>query len=58
VNVLVHPRRQRRGIGSALVREALRRWPEIDPERQTYTPEGAALANAVLGSPRRGRLTA
>lgn len=49
VNVMVHPRRQRRGIGSALVAEALRRWPEIDPGQQDYTPDGAALVNAILG---------
>jgi len=47
VNTWVHPRRQRRGIGTALLREAMRRW-DLDPYQQTYTPEGAALMNAVL----------
>lgn len=47
VNMWVHPRRLRRGIGTALLREAMRRW-DIDPEQQSYTPEGAALMNSVL----------
>jgi GNAT superfamily N-acetyltransferase len=48
VNVWVRPDRQRRGIGSRLVAEALRRWPEIADGRQDYTPAGLALANAIV----------
>lgn len=47
VNLWVHPRRQRRGIGTALVTEAMRRW-DINPQQQNYTAEGAALMNSVL----------
>ena len=48
VNVRVHPRRQRRGIGSALVREAhARGWP-LDPYRQRYTTAGRHLAERLL----------
>lgn len=48
VNIMVRPNRQRRGIGSLLVREALRRWPAIDLTRQTFTPAGRALAARIL----------
>ena len=47
VNMWVHPRRQRRGIGTKLLVEARRRW-NLDPYQQSYTPEGAALMNSVL----------
>lgn len=46
VNVWVHPRRQRRGIGSALVTEAAKRWP-INFEQQRYTVAGVKLAESV-----------
>jgi GNAT superfamily N-acetyltransferase len=45
VNVWVDPARQRRGIASTLLADAVRRW-KIDFERQEYTAEGAALVNA------------
>jgi GNAT superfamily N-acetyltransferase len=47
-NVLVHPRRQRRGIGLALMREADRRWGPLNLQQQMFTPEGRALAEAFL----------
>lgn len=48
LNVWVHPRRQRRGIGTALLREAERRWGPLNLGQQNYTPEGRALASAFL----------
>lgn len=50
-NVWVHPRRRRRGIGTALVREAVRRW-SIDFAQQQYTEGGRALAESVLDGAR------
>jgi GNAT superfamily N-acetyltransferase len=49
-NVLVHPRRQRRGIGLALMRDADRRWGPLNLHQQMFTPEGRALAEAFLAS--------
>lgn len=46
VNIWVHPRFQRQGIGSALVREAAKRWP-IDFHQQRYTRAGVALLAAL-----------
>lgn len=45
VNVWVHPDYQRRGIGTALVAEAVTRWG-INFDQQRYTEQGAALANS------------
>lgn len=42
---LVHPDFRRLGIGSALLREAMRRWPQIKLADQTYTAQGWALVN-------------
>lgn len=42
VTVVVHPARQRRGVGTTLVQEARRRW-NVDLEDQCTTPAGAAL---------------
>jgi GNAT superfamily N-acetyltransferase len=47
MNVFVHPRRQRRGIGLELVAEADRRW-HINWDQQMYTPEGLALIERYL----------
>jgi GNAT superfamily N-acetyltransferase len=49
-NVLVHPRRQRRGIGLALMRDADRRWGPLNLHQQMFTPEGRALAEAFLAA--------
>jgi GNAT superfamily N-acetyltransferase len=46
VNLWVHPRFQRQGIGTALVMAAILRW-EFDPAAQRYTPEGHALMTAI-----------
>lgn len=48
VLVLVHPQHRREGIGTALLREALRRWPDIDLTAQRYSREGWALAETLL----------
>lgn len=45
---LVRPEWRRKGIGKALLTEALRRWPAIDLLSQSYTDEGYALATSVL----------
>lgn len=44
VNIWVHPRCQGQGIGTALWREAQRRWG-VTLEGQRMTPAGAAFAN-------------
>ena len=46
INVWVHPKRQRRGIGQMLVREAQERW-QISLEQQRYSPEGLRLLAAL-----------
>ena len=43
VNVFVKPNQQRKGIGTALVQEALRRWPHLKDHPQRYTAQGAAF---------------
>lgn len=45
---LVRPDRRREGIGTALLREALRRWPDIDLRAQAYTSAGWELARTLL----------
>lgn len=45
-NIWVDPGWQRTGVGTELVREALRRW-DIDPDRQRYTEAGLAFVAAV-----------
>ncbi len=45
VNMWVDPTCQRRGIGTKLLAEAVRRW-NVNLNRQDYTPAGAALVNA------------
>lgn len=47
VNIYVHPRRRRRGVGSTLLREARRRWG-FDATQQSYTEAGLALIRHVL----------
>lgn len=46
VLVMVDPKHQRKGIGTALLREAGKLY-DIDLSTQKFTKEGAALANAV-----------
>jgi GNAT superfamily N-acetyltransferase len=48
VNIWVHPDWQRRGIGRALVTEAVTRWGEINVEQQRFSEAGAAFALALL----------
>lgn len=52
VNIWVDPAWKRRGIATALITEAVRRW-DIDPAQQRYTPEGSALVTALLQGARR-----
>ena len=47
VNVWVDPATWCRGIGSHLLREAVRRW-YVDLAAQRYTPAGARLAESVI----------
>lgn len=47
VVVRVRPDRQRHGIGSQLMRDALDRWP-ISFAEQHWTPEGSRLAAAII----------
>lgn len=46
INVWVRPDRQKRGIGTALVRAAQERWP-INFQQQRYSPEGLKLLSAL-----------
>ena len=43
VNIWVHPDFQRRGIATALWREAVRRW-DVSLDQQRFTIAGAAFA--------------
>lgn len=47
VNIWIHPERQRQGVGSALVLEAMSRYG-IDFEQQRYTYAGARLACKII----------
>jgi GNAT superfamily N-acetyltransferase len=47
VNIWVQPGWQGRGIGTALAREAMRRWP-LNLKQQRFTPSGAKLAEKLL----------
>lgn len=51
LNVWVHPRRQRRGIGTKLITEADRRWG-LNALQQRYTPAGRALVSKYLDGAR------
>lgn len=48
VNVWVRPDRQRNGIATALLTEAMRRWPGVMLEKQRYTPEGVLFLRGFL----------
>lgn len=47
VNLWVRTDAQRNGIGTALVLEALRRWPDIHLTAQRFTRAGKALADSI-----------
>lgn len=47
VNIFIHKNFKRRGIGTALWKEAQRRWP-VTLVGQRYSPEGAEFARALL----------
>lgn len=47
-NMWVRPDRRREGIGTSLLKEALRRWPNIDLMKQDYTPAGRAVATRLV----------
>jgi GNAT superfamily N-acetyltransferase len=47
VTMFTHPNKLRRGIGSALMDEARRRWP-VNFDRQEYTRDGAAFINRYV----------
>ena len=46
-NVIVHPKSRRRGIGTSLLHEAVKRWP-INFEQQRYSHSGARLIHNFL----------
>lgn len=46
VNIWVHPHRQRRGIGTALIKAATGLWP-INLDQQRFTPSGMAFAEKL-----------
>lgn len=55
VSLWVAPNRRGRGVGEALVREGLRRWPDGDLSRSEYTKGGlkmARLAQSIRDSER------
>lgn len=47
VTMFTHPDKYRRGIGSALMDEARRRWT-VNFDQQEYTREGAAFVNRYI----------
>ena len=47
VTMFTHPDKLRRGIGSALLDEARRRWP-VNFDQQNYTKAGAAFMNRYV----------
>jgi GNAT superfamily N-acetyltransferase len=46
MTVLVHPRHQGKGIGKALVGDAIKRW-KVDLDAQQYTPDGYRLYESL-----------
>lgn len=48
INLFIDPARQRQGIGTALVREANRRWGPINWNQQRYTKAGIELAYKLI----------
>lgn len=48
INIWVRPDRQRQGVGTSLVIEALRRWDDMLPESQRYTEAGLAFLKSLI----------
>lgn len=48
INVWVRPDSQRRGIATDMVREAKRRWPGIEYQKQRYTEVGLHLLDKLF----------
>lgn len=48
INLFVDPAHHREGIGTALVREANRRWGPINWNQQRYTAAGVELAHRLI----------
>lgn len=48
VNIWVDPKYQRRGVATALLTEAMKRW-EFRPQQQSYTEAGEAFIRAFWG---------
>lgn len=47
VNIWVHPKHQRKGIASALLTEAMKRW-DINLDQQRYTEAGEQFIRAFI----------
>lgn len=45
---LVNPTLRRQGIGTALLREAMSRWPAIDLSTQSYSDDGWAFVSSLI----------
>jgi GNAT superfamily N-acetyltransferase len=45
-NVIVHRDKRRQGIGTKLLREAMRRW-HVDLGKQAWTPDGSRLRDSI-----------
>ena len=44
--VIVHPQYQKKGIGTQLLKEAIKRW-DVNLEQQYWTPEGRFLLKRI-----------
>jgi len=47
INVMVAPHEQGKGIGLKLIKEALKRYPDIDLYQQHWTPQGQSLLRKI-----------
>ena len=47
INVMVAPQEQGKGIGLKLIKEALKRYPDIDLYQQQWTPQGQSLLKQI-----------
>lgn len=57
VNLWVRPDRRRKGIGTQLIKEAVRRW-KIVLRNQRYTADGAGFVNGFMARERKKRVAA